>query len=176
LLHELVHIWLGASGISGPLRGVPKNVVERFCNDAASEFLLPPSAIGDYSRLLRAPLKDVTDAVRNLATIWSVSEPAVAYRFAKEEWISEPVASSLFAMYLERWRREKQREKDNRQPDDTGPGYYMLRRYRLGAGLLDVVRRALQEDILTHTRAAKILGVGPASISLLLQEERRAAR
>ena len=176
LLHELVHIWLGASGISGPLRGVPKNVVERFCNDAASEFLLPPSAIGDYSRLLRAPLKDVTDAVRNLATIWSVSEPAVAYRFAKEEWISEPVASSLFAMYLERWRREKQREKENRQPDDTGPGYYMLRRYRLGAGLLDVVRRALQEDILTHTRAAKILGVGPASISLLLQEERRAAR
>ena len=176
LLHELVHVWLGASGISGPLRGIPENVVERFCNDAASEFLLPRSAIGDYSRLLRAPLKDVTDAVRNLATTWSVSEPAVAYRFAKEEWISEPVASSLFAMYLERWRREKQREKDNRQPDDTGPGYYMICRYRLGAGLLDVVRRALQDDILTDMRAAKIFGVGPASISSLLQEERRAAR
>jgi hypothetical protein len=79
-------------------------------------------------------------------------------------------------MYLERWRREKQREKDNRQPDDAGPGYYMIRRYRLGAGLLDVVRRALQEDILTHTRAAKILGVGPASISTLLKEERGATR
>ena len=110
LVHELVHIWLGASGISGPLRGVPINVVERFCNDAASEFLLPSSAIGDYSRLLHAPLKDVTDAVRNLAMVWRISEPAVAYRFAKEEWISEPIASSLFAIYLERWRREKQRE------------------------------------------------------------------
>jgi Zn-dependent peptidase ImmA (M78 family) len=175
LLHELVHIWLGASGISGPLRGVPENVVERFCNDAASEFLLPQSAISDYAHLMRAPLNDVMETVRTLATTWSISEPAVAYRFAKEGWVSEPVASSLFAMYLERWRREKQREKDNRQPDDTGPGFYMIRRYRLGAGLL-VVRRALQEDILTHTRAAKILGVGPASISTLLKEERGAAR
>jgi Zn-dependent peptidase ImmA (M78 family) len=176
LLHELVHIWLGASGISGPLRGIPENVIERFCNDSASEFLLPSFAIGDYARLRHAPLSDITDAVRSLATTWSVSEPAVTYRFAKEGWISEPVASSLFAMYLERWRQDKQRKKDNRQPDDTGPGYYMIRRYRLGAGLLDVVRRALQEDILTHTQAAKILGIGPASISTLLQEERRATR
>jgi len=38
------------------------------------------------------------------------------------------------------------------------------------------VRRALQDDMLTHTRAAKILGVGPASVSQLLQEERLARR
>ena len=42
LIHELAHIWIGASGVSGPLRDVPENVVERFCNDTASEFLLPP--------------------------------------------------------------------------------------------------------------------------------------
>ena len=176
LLHELAHIWLGSSGVSGPLRGVPENIVERFCNDTASEFLLPPSVIPSYSRLLRAPVSDVTDAIRSLAAEWNVSEPVVAYRFAKEGWIQEPTVSSLFTMYRERWRREKQRDKDNRQPDDTGPGTYVVRRYQLGAGLLGVVRRALRDEVLTHTKAAKILGVGPASISTLLHEERRAAR
>ena len=175
LLHELAHVWLGASGVSGPLRGVPENVVERFCNDTASEFLLPPLSISNYSWLLRASLNDVTDAIRNLAEAWKVSEPAIAYRFAKEGWIERAVASSLFDMYLNRWRRERQREKDNRQPDDKGPGYYTVRRHQLGKGLLGVVRRALREEALTHTKAAKILGVGAGSISMLLQEKHGAA-
>lgn len=176
LLHELAHIWLGASGVSGPLRGVPKNSIERFCNDTASEFLLPSSQVGNYSWLFTAPQNDVTSAIQSLAAMWKVSEPAVAYRFAKEGWISDAVASSLFAMYRDRWQREKQRAKDQRQPNATGPSFYVLRTFQLGAGLLGVVRRALQEEALTHTKAAKILGVGPASISALLDEGQRAAR
>jgi Zn-dependent peptidase ImmA (M78 family) len=177
LMHELAHIWIGASGISGPLRGVPENVIERFCNDVASEFLLPTDAIPDFPGLLGAPVNDVTGAVQSLASAWKVSEPAVTYRFAQKGWISRAVASALFAMFVERWRNEKQRQKENRDPDDNGPGYYMLRRYRLGASLLGVVRRALQKETLTHTRAAKILGVGPASVSqFLLQDDRLPAR
>ena len=38
LLHELTHLWLGQTGVSG---GLPKSPVERFCNDVASEYLLP---------------------------------------------------------------------------------------------------------------------------------------
>lgn len=176
LMHELVHIWIGESGISGPLRDVPDNVIECFCNDTASEFLLPSDAIPDYSILLRAPLDDVMGAIQSLGSAWKVSEPAVAYRFVQKGWINRTVASQLFAIYVERWRQQKQREKENRQPDDKGPGYYTLGRFRLGAGLLGVVRRALQDDTLTHTGAAKILGVGPASVSQLLQEERLAGR
>ena len=176
LMHELAHIWIGESGVSGALRDVPDNVIERFCNDTASEFLLPSDAIPDYSALLRAPLDDVTGAIQAIVSIWKVSEPAVAYRFVQMGWISRAVASQLFGMYVERWRQQKQRERENRQPDDTGPGYYRVGRFRLGAGLLGVVRRALQDDTLTHTRAARILGVGPASVSQLLQEERLAGR
>jgi Zn-dependent peptidase ImmA (M78 family) len=176
LLHELAHIWLGASGVSGPLRSLPDNVIERFCNDTASEFLLPPDGIPDFSILRTADLEKVNQAVRQIAGIWNISEPAVAYRFAKKGWIDQSVAAKLFAMFSERWRREKQREKENRQPDDTAPSFYTIRRHRLGAALLDTVRRALQEETLTHTRAAKILGVGPASVAPLLQEERASAR
>jgi Zn-dependent peptidase ImmA (M78 family) len=171
LMHELAHIWIGESGISGPLRDVPDNVIERFCNDTASEFLLPSDAIPDYPALIQAPLNEVMGAIQGLASAWKVSEPAVAYRFVQKGWITRAVASQLFAFFVDRWRQQKQRERESRQADATGPGYYRVGRFRLGAGLLGVVRRALEDDTLTHTRAATILGVGPASVSHLLREE-----
>jgi Zn-dependent peptidase ImmA (M78 family)/transcriptional regulator with XRE-family HTH domain len=176
LMHELAHIWIGASGVSGPLRDVPENVIERFCNDVASEFLLPRDAMPDLSSLKTADFDAVNAAVTRFAGIWNVSEPAVAYRFAQQGWIASSVASSLFTMFAERWRREKERDRQNKKPDVTGPTFYILRRHRLGAGLLDTVRRALQEETLTYTSAAKILGVGPASVPPLLREERLPAR
>jgi Zn-dependent peptidase ImmA (M78 family)/transcriptional regulator with XRE-family HTH domain len=177
LMHELVHIWLGASGVSGPLRDVPENIVEQFCNNTASEFLLPPGSIPDLSNLQDATFDDVNRAVQSLAAVWKVSEPAVAYRLTQNGWIDRKVASQLFAMFVERWRQQKLRDKETRDPDDkSGPTYYVVRRHRLGEGLLDIVRRALQDEIVSHTRAAKILGVGPASVSPLLREERAAGR
>ena len=50
LMHELAHIWIGATGVSGPLRAPPASVVERFCNEVAGEFLLPPEALEEGSR------------------------------------------------------------------------------------------------------------------------------
>jgi Zn-dependent peptidase ImmA (M78 family) len=176
LLHELAHLWIGASGVSGPLRDIPTNAIERFCNDTASEFLLPSAAIRDYSSLINAPLNDVQAIVRDIAGQWKVSEAAVTYRFAQKGWISDGVASALFGTYAERWRLQKQRDRDNRSPDETGPTFYVVRRHRLGAGLLGLVRRRLQEEAITHTRAAKILGVGPASVSPLLNDDRLPAR
>jgi Zn-dependent peptidase ImmA (M78 family)/transcriptional regulator with XRE-family HTH domain len=176
LIHELAHIWIGASGVSGPLRDIPDNIIEKFCNDTASEFLLPSEELPDLSSLRNAPFNDVIEAVQGIAGRWNVSELAVAYRMNRNGWISSQMASSLFAMYVERWRTQKQREKAVRQPDEKGPSYYVVRRHRLGAGLLDVVRRALQEEVVSYTRAGQILGVGPASVSPLLHEDRAAGR
>jgi Zn-dependent peptidase ImmA (M78 family) len=48
LIHELAHIWLGETGISGTPEAVvtstPRGRTEQFCNDVAGEFLLPSSA------------------------------------------------------------------------------------------------------------------------------------
>jgi Zn-dependent peptidase ImmA (M78 family) len=175
LMHELAHIWLGASGISGPLNGMSENVIERFCNDVAGEFLLPPDAIPDLSSLLKADPQAVSRAVERIADAWNVSEPAVAYRFARNGWIEGAIATTLFKRFADRWSREKQRARETRNPADQGPSYYVVRRHRLGAALLGVVRRALQGETLTHTRAAKILGVSPASVGPLLHERLRVA-
>jgi Zn-dependent peptidase ImmA (M78 family) len=170
LVHELAHIWAGASGVSGPLRELPDNAIERLCNDVAGEFLLPSKAVPDMSYLRNAEQQIVLGATERLANAWNVSQAVVTYRFAQKNWIRPDVASDLFALFAERWRREKQRIRTARGSEETGPSYYVVRRNRLGTALLGVVRRALQGETITHTRAARILGVSPSSVEQLLQE------
>jgi Zn-dependent peptidase ImmA (M78 family)/transcriptional regulator with XRE-family HTH domain len=177
LIHELAHIWIGTSGVSGPPRDLGENDIERFCNATASEFLLPADALPDLSHLRDAPVEDAIRAIERIAAEWHVSEPAVTYRLARDGWISSQVASSLFDHYAERWRIRKRQDKERRRHEERGgPGFYVVRRHRLGDGLLDVVRRALREDVVSHTRAARILGVGAALVSPLLEERHAVGR
>ena len=90
----------------------------------------PPDAIPDLSSLLKADLQAVTRAVERIASAWNVSEPAVAYRFARNGWIEGAIATALFKIFADRWRREKQRARETRNPDDQGPSYYVVRRLR----------------------------------------------
>lgn len=177
LMHELAHIWIGATGVSGPLRGAPANIVERFCNEVAGEFLLPPEALEPIAATGPAifDLDGALSVTDDVARIWNVSQGVVAYRFLLNGWISNQVATAMFRAFADRWRAERQRAREAREPDETGPGYYLVRRSRLGAGLMDAVRRALRGEILTHTKAARILGVAPTAVDQLLRERPRAA-
>jgi hypothetical protein len=99
----------------------------------------------------------------------------VAYRFNRLDWITSPVYRDLLAGYAARWRAAKQSEKDKAKDNDTGPSYYVVRQHRLGDAILDVVRQTFKDNTLTHTKAAKVLGVKPSSVEPLLQayKERR---
>lgn len=177
LLHELAHVWIGASGVSGPLRGTPAHVVERFCNEVAGQFLLPPEALETVAKTKAADFDFglALSLSNDIARTWNVSQGVVVYRFLANGWITDQVATEMFRVFADRWREERQRARENRGPEDRGPPPNVLRRARLGAGLLDRVRRALQEDTLTHTKAARILGVAPAAVDQLLRERQQAA-
>lgn len=97
-----------------------------------------------------------------------MSQALVTYRLARKQWVSAAVAGEIFRQLAERWRNERERSRDA-QSDTGGPSYYVVKRSRLGEALMRVVRRGLQGDVLTHTRAAKILGVKPASVEPLLR-------
>jgi Zn-dependent peptidase ImmA (M78 family)/transcriptional regulator with XRE-family HTH domain len=168
LLHELAHIWVGASGVSGPLASPTLSKVERFCNDVASELLLPASQLAEFPVVRAADFHTVLRATEELAQAWNVSQPLVTYRYLRSGRISDQMAGELFSYFSERLRLLKQQNKANREPDGTGPSYYTVRRHRLGRALLDVVRRGLQGDVISHTKAAKILGVSPSSVGPLL--------
>ncbi|MFC7739369.1 ImmA/IrrE family metallo-endopeptidase [Roseomonas sp. GCM10028921] len=177
LLHELAHIWIGASGVSGPLRGTPAHAVERFCNEVAGEFLLPPEALEKVAaaKAIDFNLDVALSLTDDIARTWNISQGVVTLRFLLNGWITDQVATEMFRTFADRWRAERQRRRETRGPDDRGPPPNVVRRTRLGSGLLDTVRRALQGDVLTHTKAARILGVAPAAVDQLLRERQRAA-
>ncbi|WP_395707919.1 ImmA/IrrE family metallo-endopeptidase [Reyranella sp.] len=177
LLHELAHIWIGATGVSGPLLGPPPNAVERFCNEVAGEFLLPPEALEPLKAAgtVELDFQGALSLTQDIARNWNVSQAVVTYRFWENARISDQVATAMFRVFADRWRGERNRMRQTRDPEEAGPGYYVVRRSRLGSGLLDTVRRALRSDVLTHTKAARILGVAPTAVDQLLGERRRAA-
>ena len=175
LLHELAHIWIGETGISGPLRGSGDGTVERFCNAVAGDFLLPQQAIPSLRLLAGATFEAAMAASAEIASVWNVSQGVVVYRAMADSFLSETMASELFSAFAARWKSERQRARSARDEDEGGPSYYVVRRSKLGPALLDTVRRGLQADLLTHTKAARILGVSPSSVEPLLRERPRAA-
>jgi Zn-dependent peptidase ImmA (M78 family)/DNA-binding XRE family transcriptional regulator len=163
LLHELAHLWLGATGVSG---GAPEMKIERFCNEVASEFLLPrkdSQAINIAGLDLNAQIAFVTD----YANLWRVSRPLVAYGLFKSDRISLEVWRALDAGIRERWLDERRHDKE-RQKDSSGPSYYVVRRHRLGHAILDFARHYTNAGMLSPSKAAKVLGVKPRSVYPLL--------
>jgi Zn-dependent peptidase ImmA (M78 family) len=171
LIHELVHLFLGATGVSGaPSTAAPRTSsarIERFCNDAAGEFLLPTALIpaGDDLPTIHA----ANTAITAFAADCNVSEPMVAYRFRRLGRISEDIYGELNAMYTVRWQAQRQRDRERGRETEGGPTDFVVRKHRLGKALLTLVGQTLRENQLTHTTAAQMLGVKPSSVEPLLR-------
>ena len=168
LLHELAHILLGATGISGGANhGVDKKI-EQFCNDAAGEFLLPRS---DAQKLdLRGLSTDDQIAlITEHAHQWRVSRQMVAYRLHRVNGITREEWKSIATEIQARWMKERDREKQTlKNGKSSGPTYYTTRRHRLGNALIELAKRHVSNGSLPPVKAAKALGVKPRSIYALL--------
>ncbi len=175
LLHELAHICLGVTGVSaGPPSTAPRRAQDRiefFCNDVASEFLLPSDAISLPRRI--GSFDDAQDRISAVAEDWRVSETMVAYRLWRTRRIERDIYRRLQSFYARRWQDEKERNRARIREVEGGPTYYAVRQHRLGKALLSLVKRLLQTEELTHTKAAKILGVRPGNVEPLLRDAPR---
>lgn len=165
LLHELAHLWLGATGVSGG--GAPEMKIERFCNDVAGEFLLPRTDVMAVSNVAGHALDAQIAVITDHANRWHVSRQMVAYGLFKAGRITLEVWRTLEAGIRERWAAERRREKDLLK-GSSGPSYYVVRRHRLGHAMLDFARHYTDAGALTPSKAAKVLGVKPRSVYPLL--------
>ena len=172
LIHELTHVYTGSTGISGaPTAVLPRTQparVERFCNDVASEVLLPRDSLP----LLRLgnTLDAAVDQISEVAAHHNVSEAMVAYRYWRTGSLDSAVYRQIAASFAARWQVVRaQRREIYREAAGSGPSYYTVRKHRLGRPLLDLVGRALRSNELTHTKAARILGVKSNGVEPLLR-------
>ncbi|MGC2498344.1 MAG: hypothetical protein WA374_11420, partial [Acidobacteriaceae bacterium] len=163
------------SGVSGAPESIRENTeegrIEQFCNDTAGLVLLPESfASGRPAELARGDEATAAKYIENVSRQWMVSEALVAFRLRRLGWISAGLYRGLTASYTARWMAFKENAKLANREREGGPGYYVLKQSRLGDFLIRVVRRTVRESRLTHTKAAKVLGVKPSSVEPLLRQ------
>lgn len=166
-LHELAHLWLGASGISGAF-GDSESALEKFCNDVASELLLPADEFREFRLGGIATLDELSEVITQFADSRKVSRSLVAYRLFRRGDMSRERWAEVAEAFYQDWRDSRDRERERNRGQDGGPDYYVVRRHKLGSALLDLVSRNMSEGLLTPTKAGKVLGVKPRSVAALL--------
>ncbi|TCL65738.1 XRE family transcriptional regulator [Rhizobium sp. BK251] len=161
LLHELAHIWLGQTGVSG---GRPTSTIETFCNDVAGRILLPSAEIAGEVALRRARQDVVIARIAEIAEPRQVSHSMVAYKLYREGIIDQAMWSSVTAVFRKQWLNNKAAQRARARENEGGPSYYLVRRHRLGNRLLSLSKRMLADGALSPSKAAAILGVKPNNV------------
>lgn len=170
LLHELAHLLLGETGVSG---GTPAAGVERLCNDAAAAVLVDRVEVVDLQQFVSGDDGDL-DVIRAFADQARISQSMVAYQLFRVGVVSEARWTELSQTFRTLWLSQKDRERERNRGKAGGPNWYVVRRHRLGSAILAVARQGIADGSLTPTRAARMLGVKPMNVYPLLAEPQRA--
>jgi Zn-dependent peptidase ImmA (M78 family) len=150
LAHELAHVWLGTegegiSGFDGIFPGDAR--VEKFCDQAAAEFLVPAREMKERWRAL----KGAPNAFEQIAKYFKVS-PIVAGRRALDLRLVN--RETFFDFYDAYTKRERER---TRPPG--GGDFYNNQNTRVGAAFATGVIRAAIEGRLSFKEAYDLTGL-----------------
>lgn len=164
LLHELVHLWLGATGVSG---GRMEQRIEKFCNAVAAEILLPQAEVAGL-KIADLDMEAQIAVISKQAGVWMVSRPMLAYSLLRAGNISPATWQAIDEKLREMWIAERKRAKEVSKAKESAPSYYVVRRHRLGHAMLEFASRSMHAGTLSPVKAAQVLGVKPRSVFPLL--------
>ena len=169
LIHELTHILLGQSGISGGWAG---KKLEQFCNDVASEFLLPKEEIEDLRIDETLSLEEQENLITQFAKTRNLSSSMVAYKLFRYDVLERGTWLQINQDFRERWMQSQEKRQEELLEKDGGPSYYIIRRHRVGNALINFIDRMIASGALTTSKAGKILGVKPKNVQSLIDTVR----
>ena len=169
LLHETVHLLLGQTAFSV---SYSDSEIEQFCDDIAGDFLLDTHELSQLSAGDNRDLDSVAEGIRLFASTRKLSRTMVAYRAYRASLIDQSTYNNLAALYRQEWRSERDRTRAQARERDGGPSYYTVTRYKLGGGIIGLVRRMMATDALSTSKAARILGVKARQVRPLLDTSR----
>jgi Zn-dependent peptidase ImmA (M78 family) len=165
LLHEFTHLLLGSSGVSG---GGFDRTIERFCNDVASELLLPAAEMREMQLQLGASDTAIEREISRFASERNLSRTMVAYRLYVQGRITGEQWTRLTRAFLRQWMEIRERQREAESNSESGPSYYTVRRQRLGQALLSTTSRLMSAGALTTVKASQVLGVKPNNVQPLM--------
>ena len=158
LVHELVHVWLGNTGISNLdyLSEEQNNYIENehYCNRVSAEFLVPKTQL---TSTWQAGMSDreLADYIDRAARLFKVSGICVARRLLDLHLVSSDKYWSFYDDYLEDLRRYKAAL----QKSDNGPSPAIMNKFRLGGLLALTVISAAQGGRISELDASQLLRV-----------------
>lgn len=166
LLHELAHVWLGETGVSGASAGME---IEKLCNDVAGDFLLPAHEIAKLVVTSDMPVEVTSRVIGEFASERNLSSSMVAYRLYRLGSIEVETWEELSAAFRDRWLQSRARRREKNRTREGGPDYYVIRRHRVGTPLIQLVRRMLVGGVISTSWAGKVLGVRPKNVGPLIE-------
>lgn len=164
-LHEVAHLWLGDTGVSGWATGL---AIEQYCSDVAAEILLPPKELQEFARVGTQTFDQLSEQVSRFADQRNISRAMVAYRVFRAGSISQVAWRDLQVKFYKDWVAHQEREALKQKGHEGGPSYYVVRRHRIGKALLGLADRSIGKGLLTYTKAARLLGVKARNVEPLL--------
>ena len=159
LLHEVVHILLGEGGISGYASDA---AIEQFCDAVASRFLLDPDEL-EQIQIEDRSANEILRKIGDFSSPRNLSRKMIAYNLYR----SGRITLALFRELSERLDRERL---DRKAAERKGQvDYYVVRRHRIGAGLVGLVDRMVGDGWMTSVKAARVLGVKPTAVGRMTE-------
>lgn len=164
LLHELAHIFLGSTGVSG---GRMEQQIEKYCNEIASQILLPAGELEQH-QFDTASTDLMFRSIGDFASQRRVSGSMVAYRLWQQGRISRADWEAVSEAFHGAWVAEKERQRQKSAEKASNPDYYTVRKHKAGKALLSLVRRGIDGGLITPTKAGKVLGVSPGNVATMV--------
>ena len=162
LIHELTHLALGQTGVSG---AIGEKKIEKFCNEVASEFLLPSQEFQNESFSVDS-FESLTQEISSYAISKKISNSHIAYRLFKRGDLKKGQWEKLTQYFRDLWREKKDKERIRNRQKEGGPSYYVLKQYKLGS-LVNLVQRLTYSGAISTTKAGMLLNVKPLKVHRL---------
>lgn len=164
LMHEMVHLLLGQTGISG---AYGENQIEKFCNNVASEFMLPSIEFEAF-QLPNLDFDSIKTQISEYALSKKLSSSHISYRLYHRGDLDRPIWERLRNYYREKWQKQQEIFKAKNKGKEGGPSYYVVHRYKLGA-LVELVQRLNYSGVLSTTKAGMLLDMKPLKVHRLFE-------
>lgn len=164
-LHEVTHLWLGSSGVSGQWG---RQGIERFCNQVAGEILFPIRERTEIELDTSHGIDRVDEQIGAVAQSRNLSKAMAGYSLFLAGKIDEMTWRKLNMRFDAASKMESKKTSDESRQGNGGPSYYTVRRHQLGNALIEVTKQFVDSGQLQPTKAAKVLRVKPLNVTRLL--------
>ncbi|MBK5261045.1 MAG: ImmA/IrrE family metallo-endopeptidase [Peptostreptococcaceae bacterium] len=166
LIHEIVHLWFGSSGVSNI--DFRKNINsfqnnrEKKCNEIAAEILVPKEML----QKMWDKRTFISENAENLCRVFKVSSIVIARRALDLGLVYPEDFFGYYKTLVEIWNIQKQKQKES----GGGPSYYVNIPINNGRRFSMEVLNSVYSQNLLMRDGAKLLGLNPATLNNFAKE------